>query len=405
MSFAMTPHTEPGARLVAAAQALIPRLRERAESSDRAGVMNRDNFDDVIQSGIAAAFVPVELGGFGLESMHDWAAGIATLARGDASTSIAINMHLGVSRGMVAAWRIAKARGSVPETMSAPLKAIAEGRMLICATATERGTDNLHPLTEATPAADGLRIDGTKMFVTMSPIATHLGMNLRLRDEQGDHLATTLLPINTPGIEPQDDWDSLGMRASGSQSIRFENVRVPHTAVRKLGPWGRWSTTVLTNRTLGNLTLVAAFLGMGEYASEIALATLAKQQRNGQGANSLSGVQHMVGEMEIELATCRSIMQQAALRADAFLSLAHPTLAEAHELMKDYQCTKWVVNQGAIRLVNQAMDVVGGSSFVHSHPLARLYRDVRAGPFMQPGSRPEARAYIGQVTLGQFPDA
>ena len=63
--------------------------------------------------GVAAAFVPQELGGLGLRSMHDWILTIATLARGDASAAIAISMHLSATRGLAALWR-ANGPGSVP---------------------------------------------------------------------------------------------------------------------------------------------------------------------------------------------------------------------------------------------------------------------------------------------------
>jgi alkylation response protein AidB-like acyl-CoA dehydrogenase len=317
-------------------------------------------------------------------------------------------MHLGVSRGMAQAFLAAVQRGRNSDALASPLTAIAAGDMLICATATESGTDNLHPLTEATATEDGWRIDGRKMFVTLSPLATHVGMNLRMRDDVGDHLVTTLLPMNTPGVIPQNDWDALGMRASGSQSVVFDNVRVPRTGIRKLGPWGRWSTDVLVNRTLGNLPLVAAFLGIAEHAQELTLTTLGAQQRLGQPVNQSPGIQHLVGEMEIELATCRAMLAQAGEAADRFLARARneaPTLSDAHELMKDYQCAKWVVNRGAVDIVSRAMDLVGGAGYSSSHPLPRLYRDVRAGPFMQPYSPTEAREYVGRVALGILPEA
>ena len=108
--------------------------------------------------------------------------------------------------------------------------------MLICATATERGTDNLHPQTTATRTDEGWLIDGSKLFVTMSPIATHLAMNLRMSDDDGDHLATTMLPIDTPGILPQNDWDALGMRGSGSQSV---NSTMSSSVLAGYGGWAR----------------------------------------------------------------------------------------------------------------------------------------------------------------------
>jgi len=405
MTYELTPKTEAGAHFARTAAELIPQLRERAQQADRSATVCAENFQDLMRTRIAAAFVPTQFGGFGLDSVHDWLLGIATLARGDGSTAIAINMHLGVSRGLAQAQQAA---GGSDEGLIASLKAIARGEMLICATATERGTDNLHPMTEATSTDDGWRIDGSKMFVTMSPIATHLAMNLRMRDDQGDHLATTMLPIGLPGIVPQEDWDALGMRASGSQSIKFENVRVARSTVRKIGPWGCWSTNVLITRTLGNLPLVAAFLGIAEHAYEIAIDAMRSQQRLGEPVSAQPGVHHIVGEMEIELAQCRSILQQAGSRVDTYfaeLDGQPPSLEGAHELMKDYQSAKWVVNRGAIEIVSKAMDLVGGGGFMTNHPLSRLYRDVRAGPFMQPYSPSEARAYVGKVALGLLPDA
>ena len=81
------------------------------------------------------------------------------------------------------------------------------------------------------------------------------------------------------------------------------------------------------------------------------------------------------------------------------------TYEQGHELMKDYQSAKWVVNHNAIEIVSQAMDLAGGGGFTARNPLSRLYRDVRAGPFMQPHSPIDAREYVGRVMLGDLPAA
>jgi alkylation response protein AidB-like acyl-CoA dehydrogenase len=406
MTFDLTPRTAAGERFLQAAEDLRPLLRDNADAADRDGRMPVESFAALQESGVPAAFVPESLGGWGLQSIHDWMLGLRALGAGDGSVAIAINMHLGVTRGMALAFT--QSGGDHGSSGARALQAVAAGNMLICATATERGTDNLHPLTEAVADGDTWLINGFKMFVTMSPIATHLAMNLRMRDAAGDHLATTMMPMATPGLVPQNDWDALGMRGSGSQSIRLDNVRLPGHAVRKLGAWGRWSTQVLINRTLGNLTLVAAFLGIAEHARELALQSLATQKRLDEPVRNNPGVQVAVGELEIELAACRGTLAQAGIGVDAWLHDAlrdPPTIETAHELMQSYQAAKWVVNRGAIAVVDKALDLAGGGGYMSGNTLSRLYRDVRAGPFMQPHAAADIRTYVGQVALGLYPDS
>lgn len=404
MSYNIAPATLAGERVIAAAADLIEPFRSRAEAADQANEICADNYTDMQRSGVASAFVPEELGGFGLRSMHDWILTIATLAKGDGSAAIAISMHLSATRGLAALYR-ANEPGSAPHTRAkAFLEAVAKGEMLVCSTTTERGTDNLHPLTEAVESAEGWRLNGMKNFVTMSPLATHVATNVRMRDAEGDYIANVLFPMNTEGVLQQGDWDALGMRASGSQSVKFEDALAPHDALRKIGPWGRWSIPVLVNRTLANVPLVGAFLGIAEAAFQYAL----EGQSKAKGAEGRSGVHHALAEMEILLATSQSILARLGTKLDDFMETskggAEATYEQGHELMKDYQSAKWVVNRNAIEIVSQAMDLSGGGGFMARNPLSRLYRDVRAGPFMQPYSPIDAREYMGKVLLGDYPE-
>ena len=401
MSYAIKPRTSEGERAIALAEGLIDRFRARADAADRANEICPDNYRDMQREGIAAAFVPEAHGGLGLRSMHDWTLLIATLAKGDGSAAIAISMHLSATHGLAALYWAAKPGSPAHGRARGILEAVGRGEMLICSTTTERGTDNLHPLTEARRDGDGWSLHGTKYFVTMSPLATHVATNVRMRDEDGDQIANVLLSMDTPGLSQGGDWDALGMRASGSQSLTFEDCRVPLDALRVIGPWGGWSTPVLVNRTLANVPLVGAFLGIAETAMEIAVDRQSK-------AKARTGAHHALAEMEIKLATARSILARLGETLDAFMAASEEGRAATHEqghaLMKDYQSAKWVVNRNAIDIVGQAMDLSGVGGFMAGNPLSRLYRDVRAGPFMQPYSPVDARAYIGKVLVGDLPE-
>lgn len=412
MSYELQPTTDAGRKFVDAASALTEKLRSRAQSADQSSEMAVDSFEDMRKAGICTAFVPEACGGFGMTSIHDWMTGMSRLGRGDGSAAIAVNMHLGVSRGMAAMWGGAKSAGKddVVARMEQQFAQMASGDMYICATATEPGTDNLHPYTEATRTEDGWTINGLKIFVTGSPIASHIAMNLRVQGdaEDSDNISSVIMPLSTKGVEPQGDWQAMGMRGSGSQSIVFNNVQLPAAMVNPVGPWGRWSAGMLMNRNLGNLPLVGVFLGIAEHAYELAIDAATTTQKKGKPNNAeRAGIQNMIGEMQISLATARAMVDTMGHAADACLAEfrgKQVPMERAHELLRDHQSMKWVVNRNAIEIVNRAMDIVGGGGFMEKNTLSRLYRDVRAGPFMQPFSPTEAREYIGKVSLGIYPE-
>ena len=155
---------------------------------------------------------------------------------------------------------------------------------------------------------------------------------------------------------------------------------------------------------MGTLGLVAVFLGIAEAAREHVLASL--KAGHGRQLAERRSVQHAVAEIEIRVATSRAMVARTGTTLDSFFQthgLGSLPMGGLHELMKDFQCTKWVVTRQAIEVVDLALTVSGGAGYLSKSPLSRLYRDVRAGPFMQPFSPNEALEYIGKVSLGQDP--
>ena len=417
MSYELRPRTKEGKRFIEATESVIKNLRDRADNADRKSIVDENNFSDMLSSGIIGAFVPKIFGGIGLTSIHDWMVGISRLGQGDGSVAIMTNMHLAVSRGMKETWTAStkSSNKKVTKKLELQFEQIISGDMFLCATATEIGTDNLHPFTEATRVDDGWIINGKKIFVTGLPIASHVAMNLRIRDKEetktnneSDAIGTVILPLETEGVIAQDDWQAMGMRGSGSQSIFFENVFIPEDIVRPIGPWGKWNSGLLMNRNLANLPLLGAFLGIAEHAHELALIAAKEKSKSIRPSNmELPGIQHIIGEMEISISTTRAMVGQMGQIADDFLKKYKNQkipMEQAHELLKDHQNMKWVVNRKAIDIVNKALDVVGGSGYLDKNTISRLYRDVRAGPFMQPYAPSESREYIGKVVLGIYPE-
>jgi alkylation response protein AidB-like acyl-CoA dehydrogenase len=95
----------------------------------------------------------------------------------------------------------------------------------------------LHPLVEATKVEDGWHLNGRKIFGTLSPAASLLAIVCRVRDPQGGfRRAFASVPGGSPGMDIKNNWDALGMRASGSHDIVFQDCFVPDAALREDGP-------------------------------------------------------------------------------------------------------------------------------------------------------------------------
>jgi alkylation response protein AidB-like acyl-CoA dehydrogenase len=411
MDFALQPRTAAGVRFVALAEQHATDFATRADQHDRDRSFPFENIAAMQRSGMMAGCVPVELGGLGVESLHDAILGINRLGRGDGSTAIATAMHLFSSWLLTRAWQAATAAGDAPqvERTAATLRQVGTGEVVQCSPQSERGTDMLHPLVEATKVDAGWHLNGRKIFGTMSPAASLLAINCRVQDAQGGyHRATAMVPAGSAGIDIKNNWDALGMRASGSHDIVLQDCFVPEASLRQDGSWGEWTERSLSGQMAFNMGLVAAFLGIAEAARDMIVETVTTRRRGSSGRNLAErpSIQHLIAEIEIDLAAARAMLARTATTAETFFSqhvAGQVPLDELHAVMKDFQCTKWFVNRKAIEIVDRALTASGGAGYLNTSVLARLYRDVRAGPFMQLFSPNEAFEYIGKVTLGIDP--
>ncbi|GAA2798175.1 acyl-CoA dehydrogenase family protein [Saccharopolyspora taberi] len=410
-AFELSPATDAGHRAVTLAEKHAEQFLARAEEHDRDGTFPHENFAEMQRSGFMACTVAAEFGGIGLDSLHDMMVAMNRLARGDASTAIAANMHLAGAAVIGRLLRRARAEGDAgaAAVIEDLLSRVGSGSTVMCYPTTERGTDLTSPMTTATPVDGGYLVNGRKIFGTISPAADLFFPSVRVPKDDGGYLtATAAIPREADGLQVEDNWDALGMRASGSNDITFTDCFVPKDmlfAVRD--NYARAGQGFADFALTANLPLISTFLGIAEAARDHALHATTK--RKGPKKKALGDripIQQLVAEIEIDLAVCRAMVERVGRIADEFLKRYATTdapSAEGNALMKETQCMKYVVNRKAIEVVDRAMTVTGGGAYMGRHPLARLYRDSRAGPFMQPYAPYEALEYIGKVTLGMDP--
>lgn len=399
--------TPEGERAVTTARAVAARLRPEAGARDQAGEFDPGPVTSVVEAGLGAATVDQELGGGGVTMPSDLMAIAAALAAGDGSTALIVNMHLGAIRGLNAARH--GLDSSAPPFVTDVLTRTVAGRGWVSAAVTEAGTNYFNPRATLRRVDGGWELDGEKVFVTGSPLATHLTTNTRVVGGDHDgHLATVVVAADGPGVEVIDDWDGLGMRASGSGRVRFERALLSDGACQVVtaGPVGTFSGSALVHRATGNLANLAAMAGLAEAAVERVTERLSTEARVVDAPLAARGtVRQSYGQLLVDLHRCHSVLRDLGRRFDEMAAAARPpSEAEAHALMAEFQAAKVITNGAAIEVVSRALELGGGSAYLSGNELSRLYRDVRAGPFMQPFTPHESLGYVSAVGLGVAPD-
>jgi alkylation response protein AidB-like acyl-CoA dehydrogenase len=400
MPIELRAHTDAGAHLVAIAEELSQGLTARVAEHDRDGSYPFEAIDALKAAGYFAAPVPAELGGLGVSSAHDLVVASSRLARGDASVAIGVNMHLVAVLNMDRRREVAVAAGAERRArgFASSLERIARDGVVLAAAISEPGQDLTRPSTRATRTESGWRVDGHKMFCTMSPAATDLYVAVTYADGEGtERYAYAMVPSDAPGVVVHDDWDALGMRASGSNSVSLEGVELPESGVR--GGFRAGDPLPYMERTLvAGLFHAAASLGIAESADAIARRGVAGR------INGDARPRMQVADNAVDLAAARGVLSRAAALIDDHRA-ANPASdgspEELSALFAEAQAAKAFVNEAAGRIVERALALSGGAGYVNGSPLARAYRDVKAGSFMHPLGANRAYDYLARVALGE----
>ncbi len=401
MFLELRARTEAGANLIALAEHLADDFATRAAAHDRDATFPHASIAALKDAGYFAAPIPCEFGGLGVDPVEDLVVASSRLARGDASVAIGVNMHLAAVRNMVRRWRMAVAadRRGAAEAMATSLQAVARDGVVLAAAVSEPRQDLTRPATTAVRVEAGWRVDGRKIFCTMSPAATALYTSVCFRDDAGaERYGYAMVPADAPGVTVHDDWDAVGMRASGSHSVSFDGVELPASALRGGFPIGEPVPYMERNLTAGAFH-ASASLGIAEAAHQQALRSVGGRP----GAAVEGPTRGLVAASAIDLAASRAALARSTALIDQH-EADHPASRGPDDaivaIFTEVQAVKAFVTDAAARVVDRSLTVTGGGAFRSGHPIARAYRDVRAGGFMNPLASARAHELVGRVALG-----
>ena len=144
---------------------------------------------------------------------------------------------------------------------------------------------------------------------------------------------------------------------------------------------------------MAGLLHASASLGIAEASCRAATEAAARRERLDARARML------VAESAVELSACRASLSRAA----ALLDEDDGADVDVTALFAEAQAAKAFVNEAAARVVDRALALSGGAGYVSDHPLARAYRDVKAGAFMHPLGANRAYEFLADISLGHEP--
>ncbi|WP_277246095.1 acyl-CoA dehydrogenase family protein [Micrococcus terreus] len=369
--------------------ALLESFRERAFALDEQNAFPHQDLTDLAQVGYLGALAPREMGGLGWD-LSDVVGGQRLLAQHAPATALAVNMHH-VWNGVAS---ILAAHGD--DSLEFIHRESAAGEIFAFGIS-EAGNDAVlfDSGTVAEPLqTGGYRFTGTKIFTTLSPVWTRLGVFGKTPD--GAQLVFGFLDRASAGWSADDSsWDMLGMRATHSHTTRLEGAVVPADRIVRRIPAGPNADPLTFGIFASFLTLIAAvYTGVGERAAQLGAEALARRTSRvtGQPLSHDPVLRYKAGE-----ATLRGITQDTLLR-----SVVADIVAGADwgpEWFPRLVATKTQALRTAKAQVDYALEASGGAGFHRAAEITRLYRDVMAGVF-HPSDDESAHNTFANLALG-----
>jgi alkylation response protein AidB-like acyl-CoA dehydrogenase len=364
----------------------------RTAEYDRENRFFTEDFDELRTAGYLLMAVPVELGGLGM-TLADVCKEERRLARRSPATALALNMHVYWTGLAADLWRQGDKSLSwiLEETVAGEVFAAGHG---------EGGNDL--PVLLSTSRAErvdgGYRIYAHKIFGSLTPVWTRLGVHaMDTSDPVNPKIVHAFLPRETEGYHIVETWDTLGMRATRSDDTVIEGALIPDPYIARVVPAGLAGADafVLGIFAWAEPTFASIYLGQAERALELAVAGVKKKTSIALGGRPLAYnpmIQHTIAEMAVELESITAHVERIA--ADWSAGVDYGMGWPAKLVSAKYKAV-----EGAKRIVDQAMDVSGGTGMFKSSELERLYRDVRCGGF-HPANGTLVHELVGKSALG-----
>ena len=368
-------------------RALIGAVRTLAKDKDFQGNSIKymdgtypwDNLNELAKIGVLGMSIPEEYGGSNLP-VFETALVLEEVAKHCYNTAMALMGMLGVQVRVISTY--------APESLKRdilPKVCSGENHLAVCMTEPHAGTDVPNYRTNTQIRGARAVVNGVKTLISRANEAEWFVVFTRIDGTPGKHgIGCVLVNRNTPGFEVTARYHTMG--GEYLAEIQFNNCEVPvENVVLREGGFKKLLSAFNTQRCLNP----SVSLGMAEAAFEEAIKYVRERQIRGHAVSEFQGIQWKLAEMYRDIEAGRALLYQAALSANPF--------PDPHQAAT----AKMFVNEMAIRVANEALQVHGGYGFCDDYPISRIYRGVRYGT-LGGGATEALKDLVGKKLVSDF---
>ncbi|XP_043600419.1 short/branched chain specific acyl-CoA dehydrogenase, mitochondrial isoform X2 [Bombus pyrosoma] len=236
-----------------------------------------------------------------------------------------------------------------------------------CLTEPGSGSDAFSLKTEAKKDGSDYVINGTKMWISNSDIAGLFLVFANANPSAGYRGITTFfVERDTPGLTIAKPEDKLGIKASGTCMIHFDNVRVPEENI--LGELGRGYKYAAKFLNEGRIGIGAQMIGIAQGCFDATIPYTLERKQFGKDIFSFQSMQHQIAQVATELECARLLVYNAARLVDA-----------KRDVIKEAAMAKLVASETALHVTAKCIDFMGGVGFTTDFPQEKYFRDSKIG--------------------------
>ncbi len=309
--------------------------------------------------GLLGVLVPEEFGGSGL-SYLEYVTAIVELARVDPSVALSMAAHNSLCTGHILG------HGN-EEQKRKYLPKLATGEWIGAWGLTEAntGSDALRMKVTAKREGDFWVLNGAKNWIThgiSGDVAVVLARTGELLDSHG--ISAFIVERGTPGFNAGKKENKLGMRASETAEMIFDNCKIPlENLIGKEGDGFVQAMKVLDG---GRISIAALSVGTARGAYDAALKYSKEREQFGQPISNFQAIAFKLADMATEIDASELLTFQAASAKIA-----------GQKMTKEGAMAKYYASEVAVRVCNEAVQIFGGYGFTKDFPVEKFYRDVK----------------------------